>query len=96
MGHPLLRQDLHSLSDALPAGADRAYRAERTAAGWSADLRIPRAVIDALAGMRPRAIGFSVAVRDVGADWRERRRTIWAGGNDNYRDTRGFGLLLLP
>lgn len=72
------------------------YRAERTAAGWSAELRIPWAVIEALAGKRPRAIGFSVSLRDVGTDWRERRRVIWAGGNDNYRDTGAFGLLLLP
>ncbi|MCK6488297.1 MAG: hypothetical protein L6R48_08215 [Planctomycetes bacterium] len=80
---------------AFPAD-QAAYRAERTPAGWGADLRIPWTAVEALAGRRPRAIGFSVSVRDVGSDWRERRRAIWAGGNDNYRDTRGFGLLLLP
>jgi hypothetical protein len=78
------------------SAAELGYAAERTAAGWRANLLIPWSVMEAAGGVRGRAIGLAVSVRDVGADGQERRRSIWGGDNNNYRSTARYGLLLPP
>ena len=40
-------------------------------------------------------MGFSMAVRDVDATGLEQRRFIWSGDDTDFRDTSGYGLLLL-
>ena len=40
-------------------------------------------------------LGFSIAVRDVDSNGGELRRIIWAGDDGDYKDTSGYGSLLL-
>lgn len=40
-------------------------------------------------------MGFSMAIRDVDKEHADLRRVIWAGGNDNYQRTDGYGVLIL-
>jgi hypothetical protein len=40
-------------------------------------------------------MGFSLAVRDVNENGIEQHRVIWAGDDADYKDTSGYGLLLL-
>lgn len=70
------------------------YTARRTNTGWTCDLTIPWQAIEAVGGKRDRPIACSVSVRAVDSNFGERQWVAWSGGNDNWCDTTGFGLLL--
>ncbi len=68
----------------------------RTARGYRARILVPWKNFPP--AFQPRAgnfLGFSLSVRDVARNYRQLRRVIWAGGNNDYRFTTGLGILVL-
>ena len=67
----------------------------RTKDGYRAQIEIKWSGVEALGLQRPSVFGFGVSVRDMDGSFKERKRAIWGGDNDNYKSTEKFGLIVL-
>jgi len=65
----------------------------RTESGYRLEARIPLHGLKLAAGQK--AMGFDVGQRSVDAEGKLDLHLLWAGGDRNARQTRGFGLLCL-
>ena len=72
-----------------------AMKSRRTPEGYAMEIGLSWDCLAALKAARKSMLGFTISVRDHGADFMERRRVIWAGDDKNYIDTARFGLLRL-
>ncbi len=72
-----------------------AMKTSRTADGYAMEIGIPWECLTALGVERKSVVGFTVSIRDHGKDYTERKRAIWTGADDNYKDTSKFGLLIM-
>lgn len=66
-----------------------------TPGGYTAEIAIPWECVKSLGVPKKKIIGFTMSVRDMDARGEERRRVIWRGDNDVYRNTSDLGLLIL-
>jgi hypothetical protein len=67
----------------------------RTKDGYWAQIEIKWSGVEALGLQRPGVFGFGVSVRDMDGSFKERKRALWGGDNDNYKSTEKFGLIVL-
>ena len=67
----------------------------RTNDGYWAQVEIKWSGVEALGLQRPSVFGFGVSVRDMDGSFKERKRALWSGDNDNYKSTEKFGLIVL-
>ncbi|MCF6176800.1 MAG: hypothetical protein L3J71_13660 [Victivallaceae bacterium] len=71
------------------------FAAHDTDDGYYMEIMIPWQALNALVKRPEAVLGFSFGVRDINKNFKPNQRLIWSGSNKNYRDTSGFGLLIL-